>query len=274
LAIADPTTDRPRHVVLSPHPDDAVLSVWHVLASAADVTVVTVFAGIPAPGVVTAHDTARGAADAATLVRRRREEDRRALAVAGRAPVHLDLPDIAYRAAGRADLQAAIAREPSAFIALVAAEPGLRVDPAELASHVAPHLCADGVVHVPAGIGRHPDHRDVASLGALLAARGHVVELYADVPYLFRRGRPSWLGGEPASPADRDVDDALASFGDPATLARDVVQLDSAQVTAKAAAVRCYETEFHLVNEDFGGALDDRALMRYEVSWALPTRSP
>src|SRR5204862_125625 len=36
-------------VILSPHPDDAVLSLWHVLAGPGDVRVVNVFTGAP-PG--------------------------------------------------------------------------------------------------------------------------------------------------------------------------------------------------------------------------------
>ncbi len=39
-------------VILSPHFDDAVLSCWHVLASAGEVLVVNVFAGEPPAGAL------------------------------------------------------------------------------------------------------------------------------------------------------------------------------------------------------------------------------
>src|SRR4051794_27565794 len=87
-----------RCVVLSPHLDDAVFSAWHVLSATGDVLVVTVFAGVPEAGFVTALDRARGGQESAAVVARRRLEDRAALGLAGRAPVHLDLLDVDYRA--------------------------------------------------------------------------------------------------------------------------------------------------------------------------------
>jgi LmbE family N-acetylglucosaminyl deacetylase len=267
--MADTPTDPPRHVVLSPHLDDAAFSAWHVLSSGAEVLVVTVFAGVPAPGFVTALDAARGGNESAPVVRRRREDDRAALAA--RTPVHLDLLDVDYRAFALPELRAAIERNPDRFIALVGAEPALRVEPEELERHVKGLLAERDVVHVPAGIGGHPDHRDVGRLGARLAALGRTVRLYADIPYLFRRGRPSWLGGEPGSHADSDAMTALAALADPTALTREIVEFEAAQVSAKVTALRRYETEFDLINDDFGGVLDDMERMRYEVSWAMPT---
>ena len=50
----------PDTVILSPHFDDAVLSCWHLLASAGEVLVVNVFAGEPPAGTLGWWDRARG----------------------------------------------------------------------------------------------------------------------------------------------------------------------------------------------------------------------
>src|SRR2546423_1357694 len=52
-------------LVLSPHPDDAVLDCWTLLASAAELNVVNVFAGVPAPGEAGVWEAALGVSDSA-----------------------------------------------------------------------------------------------------------------------------------------------------------------------------------------------------------------
>jgi hypothetical protein len=84
-----------RSVVLSPHPDDAVPSCWHLLAGG-DTTVVTVFAGVPEPGTCGWWDRLTGASDPAARVRERLAEDTRAPALAGASSVRLDLLDEQY----------------------------------------------------------------------------------------------------------------------------------------------------------------------------------
>ena len=84
--------------ILSPHLDDAVLSCWQLLDGPGDVTVVNVFtasppAGTPAPW----WDSATGAVDPVERMRERREEDARALALAGRVSLDLGLLDHQYR---------------------------------------------------------------------------------------------------------------------------------------------------------------------------------
>src|SRR5690242_15664601 len=109
---------RPQCVVLSPHPDDAVLSTWHALVAGRDVRVVTVFDGVPRRGFVTSLDRARGAVESAALMRQRRDDDRAALALAGRRPIHGDLLDVDYRAFQLPGLREAIERAPTNFISL------------------------------------------------------------------------------------------------------------------------------------------------------------
>src|SRR5688500_1095031 len=85
-------------VIVSPHLDDAVLSCWHLLESAADVGVVNVVSGSPPAGAPAAwRDPTAGAPGPIERMRERREEDRRSLALAGRTAVALDLLDAQYR---------------------------------------------------------------------------------------------------------------------------------------------------------------------------------
>ena len=259
--------------VVSAHLDDAVFSAWHVLAGSPQSYVITVFAGVPEPGFVTALDRLRGGAESAAMMRRRRSDDRAALAHARAEARQLNRLDVDYRAFRRPALRAAIEQDPDHFIPLVAADEAVREDPEELVEVLAEAVAglASPTVYVPVSIGGHPDHRDVASAGMLLHARGYDVRLYADIPYLFRHGLPSWLGGAANEPADAAVADAFAAVGcDPAALLREVVELDPELLADKDRAMRCYRTEFALVNEDFGGALDDASLMRSEVFWRWP----
>lgn len=90
-----------RVVVLSPHLDDAVLSLGAAIARAAragaDVTIVTVLAGDPASSAAAGRWDARsGFASAGEAARHRREEDRRACAVLGAKPVWLPFGDEQY----------------------------------------------------------------------------------------------------------------------------------------------------------------------------------
>lgn len=106
-----------RVVVVSPHLDDAVLSLGATVAGAvrdgADVRVLTVFAGDPqADTVASVHDRACGFATAGEAARRRRMEDLGALEVLGATPVWLPFPDSDERRA-RDDraIAEAVARE-------------------------------------------------------------------------------------------------------------------------------------------------------------------
>src|SRR6188472_4542168 len=84
-------------MILSPHQDDAVFSLWHVLAGAGDVGVINVFTGIPPGQRVGWWDAETGAVDAAERGRERCREDRAALALAGRSAINLEFADAQYR---------------------------------------------------------------------------------------------------------------------------------------------------------------------------------
>jgi len=143
-------------VVVSPHFDDAVLSCWTVIESGDDVSVVTVFTGGPEPGIVTEWDRDTGV-DSATRMVQRAEENRRALALAGRRPTDLGLLEGQY---GSGEVDAAVLATP---------------------------LRDADVVYAPAGVGvEHVNAEHVVVRDACLAVRPDA-RLYADQPYsLFR----------------------------------------------------------------------------------------
>ncbi len=87
-----------RVVAISPHLDDAVLSVGGLLAATPQPIVVTVFAGYPpAHSGLTEWDASCGFVEGADVVGIRRDEDRRALAHLGGEPRWLDFLDEQYR---------------------------------------------------------------------------------------------------------------------------------------------------------------------------------
>ena len=170
-------------VVVSPHLDDAVLSCWSIVAGDVDVAVVTVFTGAPDdPTLVTDWDRDTGLTSQERMAGRI-EENRAALALAGRTPTDLGFLDSQYGACS--------------FDAWVMAE----------------CLRAAELVYLPAAIavpgGRvHRDH--VLVRDACLELRPDA-RLYADQPYcLFRQAI-----GLPAGLRDRyaDADDVLLSTG-------------------------------------------------------------
>lgn len=228
----------PDVIVLSPHLDDAVLSCWHVLDGPLDVRVVNVFTGSP-NGRRGVWDELTGAADSAARMGERREEDRAALAVAGRASVDLPLLDVQYRGAGETP---------------------------DVPSTLAPHLAPGPVVLAPAALGVHRDHELVrrAALGA--ARRGCHIRLYADLPHAVPYGWPSSVTGRPTGPNLQPeagwrprLADAAADLG---ALRMEVHALEPPAFERKLAAVRRYATQVRALEHML--PLDE---LRYEVTW-------
>lgn len=148
-----------RTLVISPHLDDAVLSVGQYLADCADATVVTVFAGPPPDDRPGGQDHRNGFTGAAEAVARRRDEDATALALLGCAPHHLDFPDRQYRVpTSDEEVEAALRK---------------------LAADLAPET-----VLGPLGL-VHPDHRQVARVWPRALARldGVTAYAYEELPY-------------------------------------------------------------------------------------------
>lgn len=258
-------------VVLSPHLDDAALSAWSVLDADMPVRVVTVFAGIPDRGFVTDLDRAHGAAESAEWLRLRREQDRAVLARAECEPVHLGLLEVQFPAWQEPAIRGRIARDPGRFLEIVAGEPELRTDPDELAALVLDHIPDGAVVYGPAGIGRHPDHRDLAAAAVRLTGRVRNLRLYADSPYYFFCGLPSIVGSAANEAADTWVRDALRPLGlDPGIHQAQVVRLEDEMFAAKQEALRGYRTEWPLIAADMEQLGIEPQWMRFETFWTVP----
>lgn len=258
-------------LLLSPHLDDAVFSAWHLLTGDAPVTVATIFAGVPAEGVLTPLDREHGATGSAAWVRRRRAEDAAVLDSVGAASAHLDLLDVQYRAERVPHVRAALADGVGSFVTIVEGEPDLRVGEDEIEAAVTA-LGSLGRVAAPLGVGGHPDHVAVARFAARLAREGADVTFWADAPYFLRSGLPSCVTGVANDDADALLARALDDLGLAPRPRPDVVLLSPEQVAHKAAATRGYVTELPWIVADFGAPATDRAALRIELYWRVGER--
>jgi LmbE family N-acetylglucosaminyl deacetylase len=237
-----------RGVVVSPHPDDAVLSSWQVLTQPGVRRVVTVFAGLVAADVTpSAWDRLTRCTDPRRRALERREEDERALRLAGCTPVHLDFVGAVHR---RAPLEAAA-----------------------LAAALTAAIGDADVVYAPAAIGGHPDHLAVRD-AVLAVTEGRRRVLYADQPYAARFGWPSWMTGQEAAPG-LDVDGWLAAQlpdGDGGqSILRDAIvcRLTESLRAAKARAIASYRSQLAALAASAGADFPEGARWAYEVYWHL-----
>src|ERR1700684_2052616 len=167
----------PPTVILSPHFDDAVLSCWHLLVSAGEVLVVNIFAGEPPAGTLGWWDRLSGATDSAAAVRTRIEEDRQALAFAGRSAMNLPFLDSQYRQSEQT--------------------------PEEIVEALREVVVAGARIYAPASLGNHHrDHTAVRTAALALHAEGAEVALYADLPHATVEGWPRWVLGGSSSGVD------------------------------------------------------------------------
>jgi LmbE family N-acetylglucosaminyl deacetylase len=235
-------------VILSPHLDDAVLSCWHVLTAPGEVGVITVFAGVPTELTAPAWwDQYTGAEDSGERVRERIEENRRALAVAGRTAVNLGFLDEQYRHKAQ------------------------RVAP--LTEQIGPLLPPRARIYAPAAFANHADHALARAAALRLRDAGFPVSLYADLPHASVYGWPAWVKGNRQSGA-RDLaaalwDHVLAGTG---ALAPAVYALDLDARERKLAAVRMYRSQLRGIEALAGRSVTDPETLGYEVDWV--TASP
>lgn len=229
-------------LVLSPHPDDAVFSCWHVLASREDVVVVNVFTGLPPAGtLLTRWDRITGATDSRARVEERLREDREALALAGRAAVGLEFVEGQYGAPRPAPQEIAAALE---------------------------RLDGERVI-APAGIGGHSEHELVREAAQHLGRR---TSFYAELPYSTEFGWPAWVTGserEPFLDVDVDWEQWTAALYDAAYEPR-VVELEEEEQARKIAAMRAYRTQFPALEAGRLRRLTHPDLVRFEVIWNPP----
>ena len=165
----------PVTTILSPHPDDAVLSLWGTLAAPGDVRVINLFAGSPngrpEPGW---WDRMTGADDAASRSRERLAEDEQALGLLGRGAMSLGFLDRQYSD---------------------------RAQPiGSLLEEVTDALPDDALVMAPAALSSHRDHFQAREVALELRRRGMPVTLYADLPHATLYGWPASVTGSGGSP--------------------------------------------------------------------------
>jgi hypothetical protein len=239
----------PDTIILSPHFDDAVLSCWHLLASAGEVLVVNVFGGEPAGGALGWWDELAGATDSAAAVRTRIEEDRQALALCGRTAVNLPFLDGQYRESDQA---------PGG---IVQALRGVLVEGAR--------------IYAPASLGdHHRDHTAVREAALALRAEGADVALYADLPHATVSGWPRWVldgSSSQADPAGEGWATRLQETGIPVErMVAAVHRLPAADHARKLEAVLAYRSQIAPLRHVFGSSLEDPQPLGLEVDWRLP----
>jgi hypothetical protein len=240
----------PDAVILSPHFDDAVLSCWHVLAGAGEVLVVNVFAGEPPAGTPGWWDRLAGATDSTASVRMRIEEDRNALALAGRAAVNLPFLDSQYSEAGQT--------------------------PGEIVEALRGVVVAGARIYAPASLGdHHRDHTAVRDAALALRADGAEVELYADLPHATVDGWPRWvLDGGSASGTDpvneRWARQLEATNVPVKRMVANTHRLSVEDHAGKLKAVLTYSSQVAPLEHVFGCSLQDPQLLAFEVEWRLP----
>jgi LmbE family N-acetylglucosaminyl deacetylase len=238
-------------VAVSPHLDDAALSA-SVRLYGAHATVLTVFAGMPAPGLtVSLWDRLTGASSSAERLAERLAEDAAVMSLLSARGSYLDEREVQYR-------------QP---------EPAPDID--RLAGRIAEHLTGASEVLLPAAIGRHPDHvlaRDAGLRAA--AATGHRdVVLYADFPYVITYGWPSWVSGQPADPylnSEVWLAEQFAAAGlDAPVRSAEVIRLSSAQRAAKVEIISAYRTQASALGLTPAALARDPAKLDYELCWRL-----
>jgi LmbE family N-acetylglucosaminyl deacetylase len=229
-----------RHLYLSPHLDDAVLSCGGTIhrraADGAQVEVLTLFAG-----EFTGHEISSFAllqhqywGNPPRPMLLRRAEDSAALALLGAEAQYLDYLDAIYRAGP--DGAWLYPQEESLWKGMHPADPvaqnGARALVEQLVALLPPGDQA--IIHAPLAVGCHVDHQIVHAATRHLLALGHRVTFYEDYPYAERPGA---------------TETAVAAAGAGAWRV-EAVPLNPEDVAAKVSALGYYRTQMAVL---FGG---------------------
>ena len=199
-------------VVVSPHLDDAIMSIGGLIIRLARsgqlVRILTVFAGLPAwVGPPSAWDAQRGMEHATDAFAARAAEDVDAAARLGVDGIRLPFLDNGY---------------------------DQRRDPDTIWAAMAPHLSEANLVLVPGGPLAHDDHEFVTELTAERLEDSARLGFYAERPYCLR---PRYL----RTFLTHATPPALESLGLP--LSWEDIRLTKSERRAKTLAVSCYRGE-------------------------------
>ncbi|MGD9048759.1 MAG: PIG-L family deacetylase [Anaerolineae bacterium] len=227
-----------RHLYLSPHLDDAVLScggaIHQYAASGARVEVLTLFAG-----EFTGHEISPFAllqhqywGNPPRPMLLRRTEDSAALALLGAEAQHLDYLDAVYRAGP--DGSWLYPQEEALWEGVHPADPVAQHGAQALAEKLVALLPARdrAIIYAPLAAGCHVDHQIVHAAARNLLSQGYRVTFYEDYPYAERPGATESAGGTEVWRVE-------------------VIPLSPAALAAKVSALGYYHTQMAVL---FGGA--------------------
>ncbi|HEY1011281.1 MAG TPA: PIG-L family deacetylase [Herpetosiphonaceae bacterium] len=241
----DGLRSRPRHIYLSPHFDDAVLSCGGAIAARAaagePVLVVTICSAEPS-GELTAfarHLHAQWGDEQQPIATRRRE-DRRAVERLGAEVIWLDALDAIYR-------QPAYDSVEAIFGAPVADDP--LYGKLDRAIALLATRFKDAAWHAPLAVGNHVDHQITYQIASNAAALQRSLRFYEDLPYAARPGA---------------VDARLAVLG--GTWTREEIDI-GATLEPKLAAVADYASQ---IKELFGDEAQMRAALAGHAAASAP----
>lgn len=239
----------PRILAISPHLDDAVLSIGATLASltskGSSATVFTAFAGIPdppySPAACHIHDT-WGLRD--QPVHARRAEDIAALRYLNAMPKHGEFLDLIYRVPAETveDIFEYSAREHDSQLVTTVADAIIRLIEAQ----------TPDVVLTCAAVGGHTDHRHArdATITACTTTRLPLF-LWEDIPYAMH------FHDIPGLPANVKLSDRVLGSHN-----------DAEAFNIKYDAIECYASQQAELwrNDDFRALLDEHAETRPNLS--------
>jgi LmbE family N-acetylglucosaminyl deacetylase len=236
-------------LVLSPHPDDAVLGCWSAVANQRRAEVVNIFAGIPPAGTSGGWDRECGVPNSAEMMRRRRAEDERALAIARVRPVHLEFLDMQYVDEVR-DIEAI-----AAAVKLAVPRWSAVYAPAAIGGYTR-LVGTQGMTLAP-----HPDHETVRDVALRLERQETPTHFYAEIPYgladIPGRGWPE--GIEDFTPV------LEAATG--RTLELSSYELSAAALTRRIEALAEYQTQLPRIELGVGRFARETEVLRYEAQW-------
>jgi LmbE family N-acetylglucosaminyl deacetylase len=230
-----------RHVYLSPHLDDAVLSCGGGIdlhsASGARALVMTVFAGEFGGGELSPFARLQHTywGDPPQPMALRRAEDRAALTLLDAEARHLDYLDAVYRAGP--DGEWLYSREEVLWQRVHPSDPMGQRGAQALADRLADQLPPrdQTTVYAPLGVGQHVDHQIVHAAARRLLEMGYQVAFYEDYPYAEKPGATA--AGVAAAGAGRWRIEA--------------VSLRAEDMVAKTSALGYYRSQMFVL---FGGA--------------------
>jgi LmbE family N-acetylglucosaminyl deacetylase len=243
-------------LIVSPHPDDAVLSCWALLSRPEPVDVLDVFAGSPVPPRRGAWDLRCGFADSRESSSARREEELRALAGTAHHVTFMDLFNVDYIDGRRSQLdREAIVSAVRTWLdqagaGTVALPAGAGWTTSRLRRKLGERVWWRFIGERP-GPPQHPDHvfaRD-AGLDAV-AGSGVEVLLYEELPYVW------------GAPADREA--GRLGFDDELRL-----EVDRDE---KAGRVAAYASQVEHISPPHGRLDDADVLPATERYWRLASR--